>query len=89
MGVNCNCNTLAIDAVKGSEHFVLVYPNTPTGRLAAKQAVRTWLLDLELDFNRQDAQQLWRAIDTSRFNERLSRGAQRGVRWNWRGRART
>lgn len=48
MNANHVGNALALEAVKGKDHFLLVYPNTPTGRLEAKEAVRTWLLDCEL-----------------------------------------
>ena len=71
-------NALAVEAVKGNDHFLLVYPNTPAGRLAAKQAVRVWLLDCELDFDRRDAEQFWRAIDVRRFGGRLGRCGERG-----------
>ncbi len=76
MGGNISRNTLVVEAVKGNDHFLLVYPNTPAGLLAAKQAVRVWLLDCELDFNRRDAEQLWRAIDACRFSGRLDRRAE-------------
>ncbi len=89
MGVNLTQNALALEAVKDNDHFLLIYPNTPAGRLEAKQAVRDWVLDLELDFNRRDAEQLWRAIDRSRFNVGLDNGDQRNARWCWRGRATT
>ncbi len=71
MGFNRIRNAFVVEAVKGNDHFLLVYPETPAGRLAAKQAVRTWLLDCELDFNRQDAVRFWRAIDASRYSARF------------------
>ena len=85
MGVNLIHNTLVLEAVKDNEHFLLVYPNTPAGRLEAKRAVQTWLLNCELDFNRQDAEQFWRAIDTRRLSARFDRqgGVQRDMR-RWR-----
>ena len=73
MGFNLTRNALEVEAVKGNDHFLLVYPNSPAGRLAAKEAVRVWLLDCELDFNRQDAERLWRAIDARRFGGRFDR----------------
>ncbi len=84
MGINLTRNAFVVEAVKGNDHFLLVYPNTPAGRLAAKQAVRVWLLDCELDFNRQDAEQLWRAIDVRRFGGRFDRCAEGGVQCNRR-----
>ncbi|MGA2258053.1 MAG: hypothetical protein ABSG53_25595 [Thermoguttaceae bacterium] len=86
MGFNLTRNALVVEAVKGTDHFLVVYPNTPAGRLAAKQAVRVWLLDLELDFNRPDAEQLWRAIDLRRFVERFGHRDEGGVQWSMRGR---
>jgi hypothetical protein len=71
-------NAIVIEGVKGDDHFLLIYPDTPAGRLAAKQAVRVWLLDCELDFDRRDAEQLWRAIDVRRFGGRLDRCGERG-----------
>lgn len=67
MGVNFIRNAIVVEAVKGNDHFLLLYRNTPVGRLTAKQAVQAWLRDCELDFNRQDAEKLWRAIDARRF----------------------
>ena len=77
MGLNFTRNALVVEGVKGNDHFLLVYPNTPTGLLAAKQAVRVWLLDCELDFNRRDAEQLWRAIDARGLGGRFDRRDQR------------
>ena len=71
MGFDLTHITRVVEAVKGSDNFLLIYPNTPTGRLAAKRAVRVWLLDCELDVNRQDAEQFWRAIDAHRFDARF------------------
>jgi hypothetical protein len=87
MNTNHALNALALEAVKGKDHFLLVYPNTPTGRFEAKQAVRTWLLDCELDFNRQDTEQFWKAIDARRFGGRLYCRAEGGTPWDtsrWR-----
>jgi hypothetical protein len=85
MGFNLIRNAVVVGAVQGNDHFLLVYPNTPAGYLAAKQAVRVWLLDCELDFNRQDAEQFWRAIDARRFRGRLGRRDERGVQSSARG----
>ena len=82
MNANRFRNALALEAVKGKDHFLLVYPNTPTGRFEAKQAVRTWLLDCELDFNGQDARQFWKAIDARRFSETFYRRAEGGSPWD-------
>jgi hypothetical protein len=84
MDLNRIRNAFVVEAVKGDEHFLLVYPETPAGRLAAKQAVRVWLLDCELDFNRRDAEQVWRAIDASRFDVRFDLRDGEGVQWNAR-----
>ena len=81
MSFNLARNALAVEAAKGGDHFVLIYPDTPAGRLAAKQGVRTWLLDCELDFNRQDAEQLWGAIDAHRIGGRLNRRLDASVPW--------
>lgn len=86
MGFNSTRNALVVETVKGNDHFRLVFPDTHAGRLAAKQAVRTWLLDCELDFNRQDAEQLWRAIDGRRFGGRFDRRDEGRVPWSTRGR---
>ena len=75
MGVNLTLNAFVVEAVKGNDHFLLVYHNTPAGRLAAKQAVRAWLLNRELDLSRQDAEKFCRAIDASRFGGRFGRRA--------------
>ena len=48
-------------------HFVLVYPNTPAGRTAARAAVRGWLANGELDFGSHDAEVFWKAIDVNRI----------------------
>ena len=56
MNANRFRNALALEAVKGKDHFLLVYPNTPTGRFEAKQAVRTWLLDCEAGLQRPGRQ---------------------------------
>ncbi|MGO8751179.1 MAG: hypothetical protein ACLQNE_34975 [Thermoguttaceae bacterium] len=82
MEVNLTRNALEVEAVKGNDHFLLVYPNSPAGRLAAKEAVRTWLLDCELDFNRRDAEQFWRAIDARRFVGRFDRRDEERARWS-------
>ena len=80
MSIRLTRNALVVEVVKGKDHFLLVCPDTTAGRLAAKQAVRTWLLDCELDFNRQDAEQFWGALNARRFNSRLDCPAERGVR---------
>ena len=79
MRFNLIGNALGVEAVKGNDHFLLVYPETLAGRVAAKQAVRAWLLDCELDFNRQDAEQFWRRIDAGRFGVRSDRRDESGV----------
>ena len=79
MDISFAGNAVVVEAVKENDHFLLVYPNTPAGCLAAKKATRAWLLDCELDFNRQDAEQLWRAIDARRFRGRFDRRDGRGV----------
>ena len=87
MSANHALNALALELVKGKDHFLLVYPNTPTGRSEAKQAVRTWLLDCEFDFDRQDAEQFWKAIDARRFGGRIDCRAEGGAPWDtsrWR-----
>ena len=84
MGSELAGNRLVAETVKGSEHFLVFYPDTRAGRLAAKQAVLDWLLDLELDFNRQDADQLWGAIDASRFSGRFERRCSSGMSRNTR-----
>lgn len=61
-------NSTLLEAIKDREEYLLIYPNTPNGRLEAKKAVQVWLIDCEVDFNRQDAEQLWRAIDRGRFD---------------------
>jgi hypothetical protein len=84
MGFTLARNALVVEALQGADHFLLVYANTLAGRLAAKQAVRAWLLDCELDFTRQDAEQLWRAIDARRFGGGIDRHAEGGGQFNWR-----
>ena len=81
IALDCNLsrNALVVETRKGNDHFLLVYPDTPAGRLAAKQAVRVWLLDCELDFNRRDAEHVWRAIDARRLGGRLDRREEGGV----------
>ena len=78
---NLTRNALVVEAVKGKDHYLLVYPNDPAGRLAAGQAVRVWLLDCELDFNRQDAEQIWRAIAARRFGGRFDLRDDGCVQW--------
>lgn len=56
-------NALTLEVVKGKDHFVLVYPNTASGRIEAKLAVRSWLLNRQLNFSCQDAERAWDAID--------------------------
>jgi len=82
MNANHTLNALALEAVNGKDHFLLVYPNTPTGRLEAKRAVRTWLLDCELDFNHEDAERFWKAIDARRLGGWLDCRAERGSPWD-------
>ncbi len=48
---------------------LLICPNTPSGRLEAQRAVRTWLLDCVFDFNHEDAGRFWIAIGARRFGE--------------------
>ncbi len=84
MDLNRTLNPLLVETVKGDDHFLIRGRNTPAGRLAAKRAVRVWLLDCELDFNRRDAEQLWGAIDACRFSGRPDAVAQGGVQWNAR-----
>jgi len=79
MDVNRIGNVLVVEAVKGENHFVVRYHNTPAGSRAAKQAVRAWLLDLDLDFNRRDAERVWSAIDACWFSARFDRRAEGGV----------
>ncbi len=74
-----------VEFAKNDDHFLLVYPNTPAGRTAAKGAVREWLLNCELDFDRDDAQTLRKAIDVGRFRLPLNRCSEGGVRWGRRG----
>lgn len=70
-----------LEFVKNEEHFVLVYPRTPTGRIAAKAAVRNWLIDCDLEFNRLDAEALWKAIDASCFRTASDCFRGRDLRW--------
>ena len=84
MNANHVRNAFALEAVKGKDHFLLVYPNTPTGRVEAKEAVRRWLLDCELDFNHQDAEQFWKAIDSRRLNGGFYCRFERGSPWDRR-----
>jgi hypothetical protein len=70
-----------VEFVKNNDRFVLVYPNTPVGRVAAKEAVRDWLLNCDLDFNRHDAEMLWRAVDAIRFHATYGPLSQRDVEW--------
>ena len=74
-----------LEFAKNDDHFLLVYPNTPAGRTAAKGAVREWLLNCELDFNRDNAQMLCKAIDVSRFRPPFNRCSEGGVQWGRRG----
>ncbi len=61
-------NSTLLEAIKDREEYLLIYPNTPNGRLKAKKAVGAWLIDCEVDFNRHDAEQVWGAIDRGRFD---------------------
>jgi len=74
-----------LEFAKNDDHFLLVYPNTPAGHTAAKGAVREWLLNCELDFDRDDAQMLYKAIDVRRFRLPFNRRSEGGVRWGRRG----
>ena len=74
-----------LNLAKNNDHFVLIYPNTPAGRAAAKGAVREWLLNCELAFDRDDAQMLCKAIDAGRFHSPFNRCSEGGVRWGRRG----
>ena len=69
-----------LEFVKNGDHFLLVYLNTPAGRTAAKGAVREWLLNCELDFDHDDAQMLYEAIDVDRFRLPFNRCSEGGVR---------
>ncbi len=84
MGLTSSRNSSVVEAMKGNEHFMLLYPNTLAGRLAAKRAVRGWLLDCELDFNRQDAEQFWTAIDARGIDARFDRRNSEAVPWSAR-----
>ena len=69
-----------VEFVKNDHHFVLVYPDIPAGRMGAKGAVRDWLLDCELDFDRLDADMLLMAIDASRFQPAANRFSETDMR---------
>ncbi len=84
MDISLARNALALEAVNGNDHFLLVYFNTLADRVAAKEAVRTWLLDCELDFNRWGAEQFWKAIDAHRFSGRFDFRVDGGVQRNQR-----
>ena len=62
-----NKTTLFLEAIKCREHYLLIYPNTPNGRMEAKKSVRMWFTDCELDFDRQDADQVLGAINRGRL----------------------
>ena len=74
-----------LEFAKNDDHFMLVYPNNPAGRTAAKSAVREWLPNCELDFNRDDAQMLCKTIDVGRSCLPFNRCAKGGVQWGRRG----
>lgn len=82
--MNNRINRVVLEAVKGKEHFRLIYLNTPVGRREAKLAVREWLLNCEIDFDRQDAERFWKAIDGGQFcgtcDPRVEGGAERETR---------
>ena len=67
-----------LELVKNREHFLVVYPESPAGRLAAKGAVRDWLTGRELDFDRHDADLFWKAIDGGRFQAVFDRYSRNG-----------
>lgn len=87
MNIRLTREAILLETVKNKDHFALVYPRTPLGRLAAKQAVRSWLLDCELDFNGQDAVQFCKAIDGQWLSGRCDRPTEGGARWDVRRRA--
>ena len=69
-----------LEFVKDKDHFVIVYPNTPAGRMAAKRALRGWLVNCELDFDGYDAKVLRKAIEMSRFRATFGRFSERDMR---------
>jgi hypothetical protein len=79
MMISFSYDRQVLELAKNDDHFLLVYPNTFAGRTAAKGAVREWLLNCELDFNRDDAQMLRKAIDVGRFRPPLNRCSEGGV----------
>ncbi len=81
MTTSFTCNRRILELAKNDDHFVLVYPNTPAGRMAARRAVRNWLIDCELAFDRNDAAMLWQAIGASCFHARFGRCSKRGMGW--------
>ncbi len=76
MAIHRTRTGIVLQATKGKDRFVLIFPDGPAGRVAAKQAVRSWLLNCELDFDRDDAEQFWRAIDARRLSETFGIRAQ-------------
>ena len=84
MITNFTFNRQVLELAKNDDHFMLVYPNTRTGRTAARRAVRDWLVDGELDFDRCDAGIFWKAIDVSRLYATSDRFSERDGRWGWR-----
>jgi len=74
-------NRQVLEFVKNNEHFRLVYARTPAGRTAARAAVRKWLIDCELDFNRLDAESLWKAIDVSLVHIPTDGVRETNLRW--------
>ncbi len=84
MMISFSYDRQVLELAKNDDHFLLVYPNTPAGRTAAKGAVREWLLNCELDFNRDDAQMLCKAIDVGRFRPPFNRCSEGGVQWGRR-----
>ena len=84
MIINFTYDRQVIEFLKNTEHFVLVYPNTVTGRMAAKRAVLDWLLDCELNFDHHDAEAFRKVIDANRFHLTFNRLSERNVAWDRR-----
>lgn len=84
MVISFTCDRQVLELTKNEDHFVLIYPKTPTGRVAAKGAVRNWFLDCELDFDRIDAAMFREAIDASRLHATFAHSYERNVRWGRR-----
>ncbi len=71
----------ALELTKDGEHFVLVYPNTVAGRIQAREAVRDWLINHELNFDGNDARRFMRAIETNRFRLTIDPLSARRLQW--------